>query len=206
MLQPLTKRNIMLAKYLLAVVISGIAFGSAEASEWSIDPVHSSIGFAVKHMMVSTVRGSFGKYESKISFDPAKPNALNAELTIEANSINTGVEKRDDHLRSADFFDVEKFPKITYKSKKIEALGDSRYRVTGDLTMKDVTKEVILEGEGFGSTYKNPWGSTVTAVSAKGTINRDDFHLLWNVELEGGGVLVSKNVVLEIELELVKGE
>jgi polyisoprenoid-binding protein YceI len=195
----------MIVKNLLVVIFSGLISLSAEASEWSIDQVHSSIGFSVKHMMVSTVRGSFGKYESKITFDPAKPNAIQAELTIEANSINTGVEKRDTHLKSADFFDVEKYPKITFKSKKIESLGNSRYRVTGDLTIKDVTKEIVLEGEGFGSTYKNPWGSTVTAVSARSSINREDFGLKWNVALESGGVLVSKEVVLEIELELVKG-
>ncbi len=196
----------MLAKSLVAILICCVTLGTAEASEWSIDPVHSSIGFAVKHMMVSTVRGTFGKYESKISFDPSQPNSLDAELTIDVSSINTGAEKRDAHLRSADFFDAEKFPKITFKSKKIESLGNSRYRVTGDLTMKDVTREVVLEGEGFGATYKNPWGKTVTAVSAKATINRDEFHILWNKELEGGGVLVSKDVVLEIELELAKGE
>lgn len=191
---------------LLVVGIIGLSALSAEASEWSIDPVHSSIGFSVKHMMVSTVRGSFGTYESKISFDPVKPATFSAELSIDANSINTGVEKRDTHLKSADFFDVVKYPKITFKSKKIASLGQNRYRVTGDLTIKDVTKEIVLEGEGFGSTYKNPWGSTVTAVSARSTISREDFGLKWNVALESGGVLVSKDVVLEIELELVKVE
>ena len=191
---------------LLVAVIIGLSALSAEASEWSIDPVHSSIGFSVKHMMVSTVRGSFGKYESKISFDPTKPASFSAELSIDANSVNTGVEKRDDHLRSPDFFDVANFPKITFKSRKLESLGLNRYRVTGDLTIKDVTKEIVLEGEGFGSMIKTPWGKTVTAVSAKASINREDFHVMFNAALEGGGVVVSKDVVLEIELELLKVE
>jgi len=191
----------------LTTLITGIfIFGVAEASEWSIDPVHSSIGFSVKHMMVSTVRGNFGKYESKISFDPAKPGSFSAELSIDAASVFTGVEKRDDHLRSADFFDVANYPKITFKSRKLESLGNGHYSVSGDLTIRDVTKEIVLEGEGFNSMYKTPWGKTVTAVSARSTINREEFNVMFNAALEGGGVVVSNEVILEIELELIKGE
>ncbi len=196
----------MFAKLFITALLAVTITLSAEASEWSIDAVHSSIGFTVKHMMVSTVRGSFGAYESKVSFDPAKPASFSATLSIDAASINTGVEKRDNHLRNADFFEAEKYPKITFKSKKLEALGNAHYRVTGDLTIRDVTKEVVLEGEGFAAMYKTPWGKTVTAVSAKGMINREDFGLKYNAVLESGGVMVSKEVVIELELELTKVE
>jgi polyisoprenoid-binding protein YceI len=196
----------MFAKY-LTIILLVVSFGSSShASDWTIDPVHSSIGFAVKHMVVSTVRGSFGVYESKISFDPAKPTSIIAEIEIDAKSIDTGVKKRDNHLRNADFFDVEKFPKLKFKARKIESLGGSHYKVIGDLTIKDVTREIALDGDGFGGLYKNPWGKSVTAVSARATINREDFGLVWNVPLENGAFLVSKNVDLEIELELVKVE
>lgn len=196
----------MLAKYVPTILLGALMAGQSHATEWTIDQAHSSIGFSVKHMVVSTVRGSFGKFEGKVTFDPAKPASFNAELTIDVKSIYTGVEKRDEHLRNSDFFDAEKYPQIKYKSKKLESLGNSRYRVTGDLTMRGVTKEVVLEGEGFGSTYKTPRGKTVTAVSARGTINREDFGIMYNAALESGGVVVGREVTLEIELELIKGE
>lgn len=189
------------------ITLAALMFGAtANASDWTIDQAHSNIGFTVTHMMVSTVHGSFGKYEGKISFDPSKPESVVGELSIDVNSINTGVEKRDNHLRTGDFFAVDSFPKIIFQTKKVTALGGSKYKVIGDMTIRGVTKEITLNGEGFGNILKNPWDKTVTSVSLRGKINRQDFGVNWNVKLDAGGVVVSDEVNLEIDLELTKIE
>lgn len=191
-------------KISIVIVISLAIAGSLFAGEWKIDKAHSTIGFAVKHMFVTTVRGSFGDYDAFLKFDPENPDEIIASATIKAASINTNNEKRDNHLRGEDFFMTEQYPDITFKAKKIKPLGDGHYQMTCDLTMRGTTKEIMLEGEGFKATYKNPWGQIVTAASLRGTINRDDFGINWNQALEAGGFLVSKEVELEIDLELVK--
>jgi polyisoprenoid-binding protein YceI len=152
--------------------------------------------------MVSKVHGRFSLWSGKLELDEQDLTKSRLEVEIDATSVDTKDEKRDEHLRSADFFDVAKFPKLTFKSTKIEKDGDD-YKVTGDLTIKDVTKSVTLAVEG-GAVVKDPWGGTRTGFSAKTTINRKDFGLAWNVALETGGFLVSDKIEITLEIEAIK--
>ena len=170
---------------------------------WAVDPVHSSVEFAVKHMMVTTVRGRFAEFDAVVNFDETNPEASSVEAKISAASIDTRAADRDAHLRSADFLDVEHYPYLTFKSTKIESQGNSQYLISGDLTVRGVTKPVILNTE-FAGIGKSPWGNRVAALSAETRINRKDFGLVWNVGLETGGVLVGDEVRIHIELELVE--
>ena len=163
------------------------------------DPAHSSASFSVKHMMVSTVRGEFSKLTSTLVWDKDDPTRSNVVAKIDAASVDTHNEKRDGHLKSPDFFDAGKCPEITFKSNKIEKAGD-KYKVVGDLTMHCVTKPVTLEAEASGPV-KTPWGGSSYGVAATGTINRKDFGLVWNKALESGGVVVSDEVKLNLDLE-----
>ena len=164
------------------------------------DPSHSSASFSVKHMMVSTVRGQFSKFSSTLTWDKDDPSKSSVETKIDAASIDTHDAKRDGHLRSPDFFDAAKCPEITFKSNKIEKAADNKYKVTGDLTMHCVTKPVTLDAEASGPV-KSPWGSSSYGVSATGTVSRKDFGLVWNKALESGGVVVSDDVKLNLDLE-----
>ncbi|MBZ0320609.1 MAG: YceI family protein [Anaerolineae bacterium] len=169
-------------------------------AKWSIDNSHSGVNFSVRHMMVTTVRGSFQNFSGMIDFDPANPAAGSVEVTIDANSINTGANDRDNHLRSADFFDVANHPNITFKSTKIEVKGDNAGKIYGDLTIHGVTRQVVLETEFLGENT-NPWGAKVIGFNATTKINREDFGLTWNVALETGGVLVGKEIKIELDVE-----
>ena len=169
---------------------------------WQIDNVHTHIGFSVKHMMVSTVRGEFKSYRGTIELDPNDFTKSKLEGEIDVESITTGNDQRDAHLRTNDFFDAPNFPKITFKSKRIEKKDEGEYVVHGDLTIRGVTKEVAVDVEWTG-TNKNPWGKTVTGLSARATINRKDFGVNFNAALETGGVLISEKVKLEIDVEAV---
>lgn len=173
-------------------------------STWQLDTTHSGVHFSVRHLMVSKVRGSFSKYSVDLAFDPANPSAGKVDVTIDAASIDTKEEKRDGHLRSPDFFDVEKYPTLTFKSSKVEAKDAENLVVHGDLTIHGVTKPVSLAVEFAGAT-KDPWGNTKAGFSAHTTINRKDFGLGWNQALEAGGVLVGEKVEIHIDLELTKG-
>lgn len=170
---------------------------------WNIDTAHSSADFAVKHMMFSTVRGSFADVIGTISFDPYSPGASSVEAQISTSSITTGVADRDNHLRSADFFDVEKFAFITFKSNSVVAANETRATVTGELTIRDVTRTVTLEVEFLG-TGTNPWGMQVAGFTATTAINREDFGLTWNQVLEAGGVLVGKDVQISLDIQAAK--
>lgn len=172
---------------------------------WKIDTSHTNIEFGVKHMMVTTVRGTFTNFDGTITVDPS--NLLNSKVEgwIELDSINTRDANRDNHLRSADFFDAANYPRMTFVSKRIEKVGGDEYKVTGDLTIKGVTKEFTFDVTSEGQ-YKNPWGSTVWGLTAKGTLNRKDYGLNWNVALETGGLLVGEQVKINVEMELVKVE
>lgn len=172
---------------------------------WSIDDVHTHIGFSVKHMMVTTVRGQFKKYGGTIELDPKDFTRSSFAGEIEVASIDTGNAQRDEHLRTGDFFDVPNHPKITFRSTRIEAKGDQEYVVHGDLTMRGVTKPVALDVEFLG-TSKNPWGKTVAGVSVRATINRKDFGVSYNAVLEAGGVAIGEKVKVEIDAELVAAE
>ncbi|MCQ3930295.1 MAG: polyisoprenoid-binding protein [Chloroflexi bacterium] len=169
-------------------------------AKWNIDNSHSGVNFSVRHMMVTTVRGSFQNFSGTIDFDPANPTAGSVEVTIDANSINTGANDRDNHLRSADFFDVANHPNISFKSTKVEVKGDNAGKIYGDLTIHGVTRQVVLETEFLGENT-NPWGAKVIGFNAITKINREDFGLTWNVALETGGVLVGKEIKIELDVE-----
>jgi polyisoprenoid-binding protein YceI len=177
---------------------------STKPSEWQIDPAHSAAHFSVRHMMISNVRGEFTKLTGKAVIDPADPTKSTVEVTIEAASINTREPQRDEHLRSADFLDVAKFPEITFRSRRIEALGSEHFRVIGDLTIHGVTKEVALDIEGPTPAIKDPWGNVRVGLTGSAKINRKDFGLVWNALVEGGGVMVGDEAKLTIEAELIQ--
>jgi polyisoprenoid-binding protein YceI len=171
-------------------------------ASYKLDTTHTATNFTVRHMMVTNVRGGFDKVSGTLEFDAANPIASSVEVIIEAASVNTGVLDRDNHLRSADFFEVEKYPNITFKSTKVEALSDTHAKVTGDLTIRDVTKSVVLDVEFLGQTA-SPFGDTRAGFEATANINREDFGLGWNVALEAGGVLVGKEIKLNIDAEAI---
>ena len=170
---------------------------------WTIDPAHTSVEFAVRHLMISTVKGRFGDVKGTVELDLDNPAAARVDVTIAATSIDTRNGDRDAHLRSADFFDVEKFPELRYVSRKVEVLPDGTFRVVGDLTIRGVTREVPLTAS-FEGTGADPWGGHRAGFSATGKVNRTDYGLLWNKVLEAGGVTVGEEVKLSIEAELVQ--
>lgn len=173
-------------------------------SIYQIDPAHSSAQFKVRHMMIANVKGEFDKVSGTVNFDPANPSTASLEATIDVASISTRDEQRDAHLKSADFFDVEKFPAITFRSEKVTAMGGENFTVTGDLTIHGVTKEVKLEVDELTDEAKDPWGSVRRGASAKTRINRKDFGMTFNVALEAGGFLVGEEVDLTIDVELIR--
>ncbi len=170
---------------------------------WMIDSAHSEVSFTARHMMISNVRGQFQKVNGTIEFDEANPANGKVDVQIEAASVNTKDEKRDGHLKSPDFLDAEKYPYLTFKGKRVEVKGANHGRLIGDLTIRDVTKEVALDVEYNGSA-KSPWGTTNAGFSAKTAIKRKDWNLNWNVALETGGWLVGDDVHINIELEIVQ--
>ena len=171
---------------------------------WNIDTAHSEVTFSVKHMMVSKVTGSFNVFKGSLEIDENNLAGSWVEAEAETGSINTRDERRDGHLRSADFFDAEQHPAIIFKSKKIEKKGGNEYKVLGDLTLHGVTKEVAFDAEYAGQVAKDPFGLRRAGLSATTTINRKDFGLGWNQALETGGVMVGENVKIEINLEAVQ--
>ena len=170
---------------------------------WQIDQAHSEISFSAKHLMISTVRGRFNAFTGTVDGDEANPTAAKVDVQIDASSLVTGEEKRDTHLRSPDFLDVEKFPYLTFKSTRIEQVDDSHAKLYGDLTIRDVTNPVVLDVE-YAGQAKTPWGTTSAGFNASTKINRKDWNLNWNVALETGGWLVGDQISINIELELVK--
>jgi polyisoprenoid-binding protein YceI len=172
-------------------------------TKWNIDSAHSGINFSIRHMVVSKVRGRFGKFAGNLDLDDADLTKSTLTVTIDASSVDTGVGQRDDHLRAPEFFGVEQFPELRFHSKRIERLGKDAYRVTGDLTIRDVTGEVALDVE-YGGQGKDPWGNERVAFSAKAAIDRTDFGLKWNQVLEAGGVLVGEKVQIELDIQAVK--
>ena len=169
---------------------------------WKIDPAHSSIGFTVRHMVISKVRGKFGKWDATLALDTAHIEKSTVAVSIDAASVDTGIADRDNHLRSPDFFDAQKYPALTYKSRRVEQVSPEQLRVVGDLTLHGVTREVVLDVD-YGGRGKDPWGNQRTGFTARTSINRKEFGLAWNQALETGGVLVSEKVEIEIELQAV---
>jgi polyisoprenoid-binding protein YceI len=172
-------------------------------TNWNIDPAHSGINFSARHMVVSKVRGRFAKYTGAIQIEDGDLTRSVVEVTIDAASLDTGVADRDTHLRSPDFLDVEKFPALRFRSKHIEKLADARYRVIGDLTIRDVTREVPVDVE-YGGQAADPWGNERAGFVARASVDRKDFGLQWNQVLEAGGVLVGDRVDIEIDVEAVQ--
>jgi polyisoprenoid-binding protein YceI len=188
----------------LAAVL-GAASLPAAAESWSIDASHSTVGFSVRHMMVTNVKGTFGKFTAKVDGSPAEPATAKISATVEVASVDTRDAKRDEHLRSADFFDTGKFPEMTFTSTKVEKTSATTAKVTGNLTLRGVTKPVVLDVE-YTSPVKNPWGKTVVGASATGKINRKDFGVNWSKSLDGGGLVVGDEVTIQLDLQFVKSE
>jgi len=170
---------------------------------WQVDGAHSAVNLTVRHMVISKVRGRFTKWNAKLALDTADIARSAVEVEIEAASIDTGVADRDTHLRSADFLDAQKFPTLRYRSRRVEAPSKDRLRVIGDLTIRDVTREVVLDVD-YGGQGKDPWGNQRAGFSATTSINRKDFGLTWNQALETGGLLVADRLNIEIELQAIR--
>lgn len=179
---------------------------AALAATWNIDADHSNVGFKVRHLMVSNVKGSFEKFTGSVDLNDKDITKSKVEVTIDTNSINTNVQKRDEHLRSPDFFDVAKFPTMTFVSKKVAKAGKDKLKVTGDLTLHGVTKEVVLDVDALSKESKDPWGNMRRGTTATTKINRKDFGLVWNKALETGGVAVGEEVLITLEIEMIKAQ
>ncbi|WP_439675963.1 YceI family protein [Embleya sp. MST-111070] len=171
--------------------------------DYVLDPAHTRIGFVARHAMVTKVRGSFSAFEGTAHLDGSDPTKSSAQLVIKTESIHTGVEQRDQHLRTNDFLDVPNFPDITFRTTSVEAKSDSEYRVTGDLTVKDVTRPVTIDFEYTGNAV-DPYGNLRVGLEGSVTISRKEFGVTWNAALEGGGVLVGDKVVLEFDISAIK--
>jgi polyisoprenoid-binding protein YceI len=171
---------------------------------WKFDPAHASAQFAARHMMVMTVRGSFKKLDGFVEYDPANPAAARVEATIDAASIDTAMADRDNHLRSPDFLDVANFPTITFKSTKVTPKGGDRATITGDLTIRGVTRSVELDAELVGMSVNPFTKANHAGFSASTKINREDWGLTWNVALEAGGVLVGKDIGITLDVEVIQ--
>ena len=171
---------------------------------YTIDPAHSTAGFKVRHLMVAWVKGEFSGLAGTVVYDPENPANTKIEATIDVNKLHTRDEQRDGHLKSPDFFDVAKYPTITFVSTKAQKVAEGEWKVTGDLTIHGVTKQVVMDVEGPAPEAKDPWGNIKTGVSATTKINRTDFGLVWNAALETGGVLVGEEVQISLEVELLR--
>jgi len=176
---------------------------AAAPTTWQLDPKHSSAGFGVSHLMISTVRGIFHGVNGTIVWDESDASKSSVSVTIDASTIDTQEPDRDKHLKSPDFFDVAKFPTLTFKSTKVESAGAGKLKITGDLTIHGVTKTAVLEVTGPQKPIKDPWGLTRTAASATTKVNRKDFGLNWNKNLDSGGVMIGDEVTITIDVEMV---
>lgn len=174
------------------------------AGDWTVDPAHSSASFAVKHMMVSTVHGSFSGVKGTVQYDPSNLAASKADLTIDATSVDTRNDNRDKDLKSPNFFDVAKYPTITFVSKRVVPESSGKFQLVGDMTLHGITKTVTFEVEGPAAPVKDGKGNLHSGATATATINRKDFGLMWNKDLDGGGVMVGDDIALTVEVELVQ--
>jgi len=179
------------------------ATAAPPATTWTIDGSHSHVAFAVKHLMITTVRGQFGDVTGTVGLDPAEPSKSTVDVRIGTASIDTREPQRDAHLRSADFFDAEQFPTMTFRSRRVTGDLDSAFTLTGDLTIRGVSHEIVLDGRAEGATA-DPWGGQRAGFTATGTISRSAFGLTWNQALETGGVVVSDEVKLTLDVQLVQ--
>jgi len=193
-----------MSKVVVAIAVTLAAPVLAQADTWQIDPMHTSVEFTVRHMMISNVKGTFEKTSGTITVEGSDPTTAKIDAVIDASSINTRVERRDADLKSPDFLDVAKYPTITFKSTKVEAAGEGKWKVTGNLTLHGVTKPVVLDVESTGAPIHDPMGNTRAGASATTKINRKDFGLTYNKTLESGGVMVGDEVSITIDVEAIK--
>ena len=184
----------------LAVLVAAAGSTAHAADAYAVDPVHSSVSFKISHVGISYIHGRFDDFGGKINMDPKNLPASSVDFHIKATSIDTSVPDRDKHLRSADFFDVEKFPEISFKSDSVKTAGKDRYDVTGTLTIHGVSKKVTLPVSYLG-TAKDPWGGTRAGFETSTTLNRKDFGIVWNKALDNGGVMLGDDVKVDINLE-----
>ena len=184
--------------------MSTLATPQTATSTWNIDPVHTLAEFKVKHMMISNVKGQFTGIKGVLALDETSLANSHVEASVEAASINTREPQRDAHLKSADFFDVEKFPTLSFKSTRISQVRNGELAVAGDLTLHGVTRSVVFDVEGPTLPAKDPWGNTRVGLSATTKINRKDFGLTWNAALETGGILVGDEVTITLDVQFVK--
>jgi polyisoprenoid-binding protein YceI len=189
---------------MIAVVALLLIPTLAPASTWQIDPDHTNIQFKVRHLMVSNVKGVFHKFSGMVDIDDKDVTRSKVTIAIDTASVDTGVAKRDEDLKSDHFFEVVKYPSMTFASRKIEKVGADNLKVTGDLTIHGITREVVLDVEGPSAAIKDPWGGMRRGASAAAKINRKDFGLTWNKVLETGGVVVGDDIAINLEVELVK--
>lgn len=175
----------------------------AKTTRWTVDPSHTSVTFTVRHMMITNVRGEFGTVSGEAVYDPSRPEASKVSATVDVASINTREEKRDAHLRSGDFFDVEHHPKMTFASRSARAKGGG-LEIVGDLTIRGTTREVVLTVEDVTPVHVDPWGGRRIGASARAKIKRSDFGMTWNTALEAGGVLVGDEVSIQLDVSLVE--
>jgi polyisoprenoid-binding protein YceI len=180
-----------------------LASNDTAQSTWRIDPDHTQVWFSVRHMMFATVKGQFPGVSGELRLDESDPTKASIEVTIDAATIDTRSKQRDEHLRSADFFDVENHPHLTFVGRRVEPVGGSKYRVTGDLQIRGTTREVVLDAEETGRG-KDPWGQDKIGFTASASIDRKDFGLMWNQALEAGGVLVSDEVKISIDVQAIR--
>jgi polyisoprenoid-binding protein YceI len=177
--------------------------GATTLTTWTIDPAHTHVEFAVKHLMITTVKGRFGGVTGTVRTHDGDPGKGQAEIAIDASSIDTREPQRDGHLKSADFFDVEKYPKLTFKSTRIADVKGNTFKLIGDLTIHGVTREIALDVTSEG-TSKDPWGGERAGFSATGKLKRSDFGLTWNQALEAGGFLVGDDIKISLDVEVLK--
>jgi polyisoprenoid-binding protein YceI len=189
---------------MLAIALALSLASQASAEVWTIDPAHTVTGFTARHMMITNVTGVFENTAGTIDYTPGNPGATKADITIEAKSINTRNARRDAHLKTDDFINVEKFPTITFKSKRIQNVRADGFDMVGDLTIRDVTKEVVLKVEGMAAPIKDPQGNRRVGANATTTINRKDYGVNYNRALEAGGVLIGDEVKINLEVQAVE--
>ncbi len=196
----------LLSRTAISATLAAVLAVSAGATitTWQIDPQHTAAGFAVKHLMISTVRGQFKGVTGTVNWEDQDISKSTVDITIDANTVDTSEPKRDADLKSDKFFEVAKYPTITFKSKKIEQVSAGKLKITGDLTIHGVTKEAVLDVEGPTPPVKDPWGNTRVAANATTKINRQDFGVKWNANMDGGGVVVGDDVAITIDLEMIK--
>ena len=184
--------------------MSAVAIPEVKTITWNIDPVHSAAQFKVKHMMISNVKGEFTSVKGSLEFDEENIENSRVQAEVDASTINTREPQRDAHLKSADFFDVEKFPTLLFRSTKVSKLTDDEVAVAGELTIHGATRPVTFAVEGLSEPTKDPWGNTRLGLSATTKINRKDFGLTWNAALETGGILVGEEVTITLDIQFVK--